>query len=254
MKEKFWFLKNCRLFERLEQEQLDWLETRSRLRKFPKGSSIYLPADAADGVMLLAEGRVKISSITGDGKQSIMTFIEPGDVFGELSIFEAGEREEYAEASEASSVVLIPARDLRKVVEENPYLAMGITRLVGLRRKRIERRLKYLLFHSNRERLVNLLLELARDFGRQTTPELIELRIKLSHQDLASIIGSTRESVTVILGQLQSEGLLKLGRRKIAICNIQKLADTINRPAPHVSKTERVAWGGPTRVVGNVVL
>ncbi|MEM7312421.1 MAG: Crp/Fnr family transcriptional regulator, partial [Planctomycetota bacterium] len=239
---------------RLEPEQLDWLESRSRMRKFPKGSSIYLPADQSDGVLLLTDGRVKISSITGDGKQSIMTFIEPGDVFGELSIFEGGEREEYAEASESSSVVLIPAHDLRKVVEENPYLAMGITRLVGLRRKRIERRLKYLLFHSNRERLVNLLLELARDFGQRKSPDQVDLRIKLSHQDLASIIGSTRESVTVILGQLQNEGLLQLGRRRISFRNIEKLAASINRPVPHVATSERVAWQSPTRVVGNALL
>lgn len=254
MKEKFWFLKNCRLFEQLEKEQLDWLETRSRLRRFPKNSCIYLPADEADGVLLLAEGRVKISSVTADGKQSIMTFIEPGDVFGELSIFEGGEREEYAEATDAATVVLMPAHDLRKVVEENPYLAMGVTRLVGLRRKRIERRLKYLLFHSNRERLVNLLLELARDFGHKKSPDQIDLRIKLSHQDLASIIGSTRESVTVILGQLQSEGLIQLGRRQITVRNIEKLAQSVDRPPPIVATNERVAWGRPTRVAGNVVL
>ena len=119
MQEKYWYIKNCRLFERLETAQLDWLEARSRIRKFPRNTSIYLPADQSDGVLLLAEGRVKLCSVTPEGKQSILTFIEPGEVFGELAIFDRGQREEFAEAVEASTVVLIPADYLRKVVEEN---------------------------------------------------------------------------------------------------------------------------------------
>ncbi len=250
MQEKYWFLKNCRLFERLEPTQLDWLETRSRLRRFAKNSMIYLPADQADGVLLLAEGRVKISSLTAEGKQSILTFIEPGEVFGELALFQKGDREEFAEATEDSAIVLIPADSMRKVAEESPHLAMGVTRMVGLRRRRVERRLRYLLFHSNRERLVNLLLELAEDFGTQQADGSVTLRIKLSHQDLASIIGSTRESVTVILGQLQAEGYLQLGRRKITLTGLDGLAESIQAVAPQVS-TFHQPWTSSPRVVGH---
>ena len=120
------------------------------------------------------------------------------------------------------------------MIAESPQLALGVTRLVGLRRRRIERRLKYLLFHSNRDRIVNLLLELAEDYG-VPGPNEIELKIKLSHQDLASIIGSTRESVTVILGKLQSEGLIRLGRRKIGIIDLQKLAALVETDPPKIA-------------------
>jgi len=253
MQEKYWFIKNCHLFERLEQSQLVWLESRSRLRRFPRNSSIYLPAEQSDGVLLLAEGRVKICSITPDGKQSILTFVEPGELFGELSIFDRGTRDEIAEATEASTVVLIPAEYMLKVAEESPQLAMGITRLVGLRRKRIERRLKYLLFHTNRDRLINLLLELAEDFGNRGSNGEISLRVRLSHQDLASIIGSTRESVTVILGQLQADGWLSLGRRKIIIRNLPRLAESVNLEAPKVDGPVDHRMKIP-RVVGNSVL
>ncbi len=112
-----------------------------------------------------------------------------------------------------------------------PDVAFEITKLVGLRRQRIERRLKNLLFLPNYDRLVHLLLDLAEQFGVHTD-DGIRLRVKLSHQDMANLIGSTRETVTVTLGQLRAEGSVECGRRKLTITNPRKLADSVNRQPP----------------------
>lgn len=234
MSERLWYLKRCDLFQRLSPEQLSALESRCRMRQFPRGTPVYLPADSADGVLLLAQGRVKIGSYTEDGKQTILTFIEPGEFFGELALMGAEDREEYAEAVEKSSIILISNEVMQGLLKENPEVSLGVTKLFGLRRRRIEKRLKYLLFRSNRERLVHLLLELAEQYGKQTGSS-VTLGIKLSHQDLASIIGSTRETVTVVLGELQAEGLLELGRRKIVLLDMARLADSVSVPIPRLS-------------------
>ena len=234
MSERIWYLKQCDLFQQLGPEQIAALESRCRVRAFARSSPIYLPSDEANGVMLLAQGRVKIGSFTEEGKQSILAFIDPGELFGELALMGGQQREEYAEALEKSIVVLIPNEVMQQLLLQNPRLSLGITRLMGLRRRRIERRLKNLLFRSNRERLVHLLLELAEQYGRETQDGL-ELKIKLSHQDLASVIGSTRETVTVVLGELQSEGLLQLGRRKIILTNVPQLARSVGSAAPEMS-------------------
>lgn len=231
MTEKLWYLKQCNLFRRLSPEQLATLEARCLWRQFPRGAAVYLPSDHSDGVLLLAEGRVRIASYTGEGKQSILAFVDPGELFGELAVLGDSPREEHAEAVEKSSVVLIPRDVMETLVAQSPEVSLGVTRLIGLRRRRIERRLKYLLFRSNRERLVSLLLELAETYGQQT-PDGVALRIKLSHQDLASVIGSTRETVTVLLGELQAEGWLELGRRKILIKRLAGLAETVQASAP----------------------
>ncbi len=231
MSEKTWYLKRCNPFEQLPSEELAKVESRCRTRTFPRSSPVYLPADEANGVLLLASGRVKICSVSAEGKQAILAFIEPGELFGELALFDASEREEYAEAVEASTVVLIPAVEVQRLMEAYSHVSMGITKLVGLRRKRIERRLKYLLFRSNRERLVHLLLELAEQYGNRTAAG-VQLSIKLSHQDLANIIGSTRETTTTLLGELQLEGYLKLGRRQLTITNIDRLAASVLALAP----------------------
>ncbi len=225
MTEKLWYLKSCELFRRLGPDDLARLELHSRSRQFRRGAPVYLPADEADGVMLVASGRVKICSYTSEGKQAILAFITAGEIFGELSLIAGGAREEYAEAVEKTHIILIPAAILSGIVERQAELSLGITRLYGLRRRRIERRLKYLLFRSNRERLVSLLLELAEQYG-EPTPEGVNLKIKLSHQDLASVIGSTRETVTVLMGELQDEGQIVMGRRKIVVCDPAKLTAT----------------------------
>lgn len=235
MTEELWYLKQCELFRRLSPERLAQIEPRCRMRNFKRGEPIYLPTDAAESVLVLAEGRVKVGSITDDGKQTILAFIEPGEVFGELAALDGEAREEFAEAAEKSTVILLPSELLRTLVEETPQLALGITRLIGLRRRRVERRLKSLLFRSNRQRLVSLLLELADQYGEPATTEAgasgaIRLKIKLSHQDLASVIGSTRETVTVVLGELQTEGQVEIGRRKILLTDPKWLAQAADAP------------------------
>ena len=234
MAEKLWYLKQCDLFERLSPERLKVLERSCSARKFPRGSPIYLPVEAANGVMLLASGRVKICSVTEEGKQAILAFIDPGELFGELAILDQAQRDEFAEAAETSLVVMIPTAKIQELMAEMPDVSLGVTKLIGLRRQRIERRLKNLLFRSNRERLVHLLLELAEQYGRTTT-DGIELKIKLSHQDLANVIGSTRETVTVVLGELQAEGSVRLGRRKIILTAPERLAESVQVLPPKIA-------------------
>ena len=233
MTEKIWHLRRCNLFEQLTLEQISRLESRSLSRTYQRKSPIYLPGDHAKDVLFMAAGRAKICSLTEDGKQAIFGFIEPGELFGELAIVDAGERENYAEAVEKSTVIMIPSDALLELMEELPLLSIGITKLIGLRRRRIERRLKNLLFRSNRQRIVHLLLELVEQYGTRT-PEGVLIRIKLSHQDLADIIGSTRETVTVVLGGLQREGYVVTSRRKIVVVNLERLAASVNEAPPEL--------------------
>lgn len=231
MPEKIWHLKNCDLFGSLLPAQIGRLERRSRSRTFPARSPIYLPSEKADSVFLLAKGLVKVCHLTADGKQSILAFIEPGELFGELAIFEGERRDEYVEAVEAATVVMIPADELQQLMAERHDVAMGITKMVGLRRHRIERRLKNLLFLSSRDRLIHLLLDLAEQFG-SSADDGIRLRVKLAHQELANLMGSTRETVTILLGQLKTEGFIDIGRRKIVLIEPKHLAQCVQRKEP----------------------
>lgn len=238
MDDKFWYLKNCSLFERLTGPQVERLESSSKARQFKRGGLVYLPTDQNDSVMLLVSGRVKIYHVTADGKQALLAIIEPGELFGELAIFDGGTREEYAEAMEKATVVLIPGEEIQRLMEEHPNVSVGVTKLMGLSRRRFERRLKSLLFRSNRERVVHLLLELAEKYGKVGS-DGVTIGIKLSHQDLANIIGSTRETVTVVLGDLQAERSVAIKRRQIVLTNVSRLAQSIDVPPPQIAMPDK---------------
>ena len=231
MAEKMWCLKRCGLFSRLAPDQIQRIELRSRSRSYSAHSPIYLPTQKADSVFVLTSGLVKVCHLTPEGKELILAFVEPGELFGELAIFSGHARDEYVEAVSQSTVVMIPVEEMDLLMSERADVAMGITKIIGLRRQRIERRLKNLLFKSNRERLIHLLLDLAQQFGWEAD-DGIHLRVRLSHQDLASLIGSTRESVTVLLNQLKSEGTIHNGRRKVVLTNPARLARSVNRQPP----------------------
>ena len=206
----------------LTPEQLVHLEGHGRIRDYAAKSPIYLPHEPANEVFVLFDGLAKVSHLTKDGKESILAFIEPGDLFGERAVFHVGSREEYVEAIEPVRAILFPVEVLRRLVESRGDIALSLMQLMSDRRHRIENRLKNILFLSNRERLVHLLLELSEQFGVQH-PDGIRLRIKLSHQELANLIGSTRETVTVLLGQLKAEGLVAGGRQRIIVKDESKL-------------------------------
>ncbi|MCA9074058.1 MAG: Crp/Fnr family transcriptional regulator [Planctomycetaceae bacterium] len=223
MSDRVWYLKKCELFERLNPSDLGVLESSARVRTFPKKSVVYLPQDAANSVYVVAEGRIRLVSITPEGKEAILAFFEPGDLFGELALLDAEPREEYAEAVLPSTVIAIPRESVEEVMGCNSSLTLAITKLIGWRRKKLERRLRNLLFRSNRERLSGLLWELTERYGRRIVEGLL-IDIKLSHQDLAGLIGVTRESVTLALGELQSEGVISVGRQRIVVLNVTQLA------------------------------
>ncbi len=234
MDDKYWYLKRCELFEQLDGAQIARLETQSQVRIFDRKSLVYLPDDESDSVLLLVSGRVRIYHITTEGKEALLAFIDPGELFGELSIIGQAEREEFAETMEKSQIVKIPGQVIRDLMAENPDVTLGVTKLIGLRRQRFERRLKSLMFQPNRDRLVFLLLELAERYA-VLHPDGIALRIRLSHQEMANIIGSTRETVTVVLGDLQQEGLLEVKRRQVILKNMERLASSIGAKPPDIS-------------------
>lgn len=227
MDKNFWYLKNCDLFERLSQDQIAQVERNSSVRQFGRGNLVYLPTESSDSVFLLLSGRIKLYHITSEGKQALLALIEPGELFGELAILGGGEREEYAEAMLKSTILRIPGPIIQELMQQHATVSLGVTKLMGLRRQRVEQRLKSLLFRSNRDRLTHLLLDLAEKYGR-FTPEGVLIDIKLSHQELASIIGSTRETVTVLLGELQDERCIDIQKRHIILRKAQLLANSID--------------------------
>src|SRR5207237_5728600 len=128
------------------------------------------------------------------------------------AVLDSQPRNEYAEVVEEARVIAIPREEMLWLMEQRPDVSLSVTKLLGLRRRRIENRMRNILFRSTRERIVGLLAELLETHGQRATGGGWEIRLRLSHQELANLIGATRESVTLALGQLQREGLIAIHR------------------------------------------
>ncbi|MCI0458207.1 MAG: Crp/Fnr family transcriptional regulator [Gemmataceae bacterium] len=243
MQTKLWYLKRCDLFERLTPEQAERLDRRAFLLTFKRRSLIYSSTEPGQSVMILASGRVKIKDITQEGKETILAFIEEGEIFGELALLDSQPRGEFAEAVEDSQVLVIPREELLWLMEQRTDVSLSVTKLVGLRRRRIENRLRNVLFLPSRERMVRLLLELVESHGERRG-NACEIRLPLSHQDLASLIGLTREMVTRVLGELQAEGLVEIRRRRITVIDCKHLSGSSADVARQPSNGRPGQWSG----------
>jgi CRP-like cAMP-binding protein len=222
MNEKIWYLKRCDLFSRLTPMQKRRLESGAAMRPFKRHEIIYFPTEPGQSVLVLAKGRVKIKTLTPEGQETILAFIGEGEIFGELALVDPEPRNEYAEAVDESLVLLVPRDDMLWLMNQRPDIALHVTKLLGFRRRRIENRLRNILFRSNRERIVGLLVELLESHGKQEGGQW-EITLPLSHQDLANLIGSTRETVTLTLSRLQYEGLIKVQRRRLVVTDRNRL-------------------------------
>jgi CRP-like cAMP-binding protein len=225
--ERFWYLKKSELFENLTASEYHRLEAQAVVRRFARKQVVYFPSDPGSTVLLLFEGRIKIKTITPEGKEAILAFIEPGEMFGELSLVDPGKRGEFAESALASLVCAIPRETMLEVMSAHPETALRVTKIMGLKQRRIENRVKNMLFRSFRERVVFLLLELAERYGKPTGRQ-IQIGLKLSHQEIASLIGATRETVTILLGELQNDGHIRVQRRLITVLDPGRLEQSVN--------------------------
>lgn len=222
------YLQTSRLFASLSDLQTEEIVRQSTVRQLPSKSHLRIPTVETTQVHLMLRGRAKVSYLTRDGKQPILYFVNPDELVGEQTIFHGRQSNDYVETIESSVVATMPSRLMRDLVLAEPTFSTSLLELISRRRAQSENRTRQLLFLTNRERLTHLLLDLAAEYGSEVDGQL-ELNIKLSHQDLANYIGSTRETVTVVLGKMQLDGLLTVKRRRIALLDAATLAASVDR-------------------------
>jgi CRP/FNR family transcriptional regulator len=184
---------------------------------FRRRRFIYRRGDVADALYCIARGRVKICSIDDPtGREAVIDIVGPGALFGESSLYSAGVREKCAIAYEQARLLKIPAGVYREGMAASRELYDYTFRMVGQRLSRAERRVADFALDAIPARLDKLLLDLSERYGRPD-PDGVLIDLQLPHREIASIVGSTRESVTVRLNALRRAGIIDFVDRKILI-------------------------------------
>jgi CRP/FNR family transcriptional regulator len=208
----------------LDDDLLARLAANSFATDYRRRRFIYRAGEPADALYLIARGRVKLCRVEAvTGREAVIDILSAGSLFGESALYAAGSREKCAIAYENSRLLRIPVGDFKEGMVENRELYDYTFRLIGQRLARAERMVADFALDAIPARLEKLLLEFSRRYGiNETNGVLID--IPLPHREIASIVGSTRESVTVRLNAMRRDGIIDFVNRKILIKRPESLA------------------------------
>lgn len=218
--DKLWYLSRISIFEALPQEdlmELDRMAPMTHFNALPKGTLIQSPDTYRDGLFFIKEGKLRLYKINAEGKQFTVGIMGKGNMFGEIDTFSFGTNGLYIETMEETLICSVPKERFENFLEKRPQLAMKfLTELSNMLRERDEL-LEKLALGDVRERILHLLLKLSERFGAIEDNGLVKIDLALTHQEVANMIGATRESVTMILNELTKEHIIRTGRKSISV-------------------------------------
>lgn len=217
-------LKKVPIFSGLSDADLKLISDLMQVKSFPKGSILFFEGDPGEALHVIRKGRVKISKSSADGREQILHILKDGDVFAEVVLFDQGPYPATAEAVEDTTVSLLYNSDMERLLYSHPVLAVKLLRLMSKRLRQSQILIRDLALHDAYGRMASLLLRFAFREGQKTS-EGIVLDLALTRQDMANMIGTSRETVARILSRFQKDGLLKLDRQKIIILDEKKLRE-----------------------------
>lgn len=229
-----WHLSDTELLQQLAAGDLEEFQRAARVRSYGAGDVVFAPTESPRSVYILTEGAVRIFRRSEKGGEATFGYVQPGEVFGELPAVTALARESYAEATTASVVWQVPIELFRRLLGSRPGVAEQVSRQLGQRMKRIERRVEGLMFDDARLRLAVILQELSEHFGREHG-DAIEIDGNFTQSELATLVGCTRQTLNQSLGELESRGLVEMKRRRLRLSKPDALREFI--------RTERAAGG-----------
>lgn len=220
---KYWHLRNHKLFSVLNNRQIEELCIIVSYKKAHKGEIIYFADEAVKRIYFLKKGTIKIAEMGENGNESIREILRPGDLFGEITLDQSDGSPEYAQAVSKEVVICsFMLEDFEKLLTEYPGLALRFTKFVGFRLKRLRNNYSNLIFKDVRTRLLAFLKDWAEREGKVTDAGVL-IENYLTHQDLAGLVCSTRQTVTQLLNELESKGSLRYSRKEILITDMNRL-------------------------------
>ena len=220
------YLRDIDIFQDLSPDEVETLGHRAPMQTVEAGTVFYSPEDASEVLFILKVGRVRIYRLSADGKALTTAMIDAGTIFGEMAILGQGMHDSYAEALTPCVLCLMSRDDVKRLLLGDQRVALRITETMGRRLLEAERRLSDFAFKSLPERIATILMTLAEREpsrfsiwpGRASRPEL-----RFTHEQLAEMVGTHRETATKVLNDWREQGLIELKRGKVVLIDLEAL-------------------------------
>ena len=219
--DKLWCMSEVDIFRDLDDAEMDAMAQAAPMKTYAAGELVYTPHQPLETLFILKVGRIRIFRVSPDGRALTTAIIEPGTIFGEMIIVGQQMHDSFAEALDDVVVCVMTKADVHRLLLSDPRIAARITETLGRRLGELEQRLSDAVFKTVAERIAGTLVTLAagrsgRSLGRGT-------QIKLTHEQLAALAATSRETTTKILGEFSDQGLIALGRGRITVVDQSRL-------------------------------
>ncbi len=209
-------LKNFYLFTGLTEEQLEKIAGLVFYRIYQKGRIIFMEGETSDAVFLLKAGRVKIYKQDAEGREQILHYINPGDIFAEVVLFDGGTYPASAETVEDSEIGMIRNRQMDKLLIENPKITLALLKVMSRRLRFSQHQIMELALKDTTRRMAGILIQLAHEHGRPAEHGLL-IPISLTNQELANLVGTSRETVNRTMSEFRRGKAVTVNRQEICV-------------------------------------
>lgn len=216
------FLTRVGIFSRVDPSELEILAAGLRRRTYQRGEVIFHQDDPGDRLHFVAEGMVKISIVSTDGRENDIALLTKGDCFGEMSVLDGGRRSATAVAVEPTQTMTSTREDFLAFLNEHVGVAIQIIALMARRLRNMDEMLGDMVFLSVPTRVAKKLLELAHTYS-ESRDDQDRITVPLGQEELSRLVGSSREAVSRALATYRRMGLLATSHRRITIDDIEGL-------------------------------
>lgn len=222
--EKMMLLRNYDLWCEMSDEEYEALNVLHHFIVAKKGDYIYFDSHHLNKLYFVKDGYIKIGYIDENGNEIIKEIIKEGEIFGQFALEKNNMNGEFARAYKGNvSLCAFNIEDFERLLTKKPSLAIKYTKQMGEKLRRAEFRLVNMLNKDVRSRLLAFFYNLAMMDGCNAAAVSYSMENFLTHDDIAKLIGSARQTVTTFINQLEDEGLVKITRKKIIIPDVKKL-------------------------------
>jgi len=204
------------LFGQLSAEDIDALLSHARFHHHHTGELIFAKGSPGRSMMAVLEGQIRISSTAAGGREVVLAILHPGEIFGEIALIDGGERTADATAMTDCDILIVDHRDFIPFLERRGDLCVKLLRILCRRLRQTDEQVEAALFERLEGRVAKALIRLAAEDGNGQKPGS-PVRLRVSQQELAGMVGASRESVNKQLHVWQRGGFLQLGKRLIVI-------------------------------------
>ncbi len=216
------YLRQTPIFSVLSDEELDGIIPHVVKRRLKRNTVVFHENDPASAFYLVKTGRVKIYKAGPDGREQVLAILGDGQIFGDVPAFDGGPYPATAATMVDSEIYLIRSEDFQDLVRRYPEVALKIIRLLGQRLRQSMELVRDLSFKQVPHRLAGLLIKLGEEYGAEAG-EGVLIDLPLSRQELADIVGTSRETITRELKKMEREGMVEVDRRLITVKDFERL-------------------------------